>query len=272
LLAIINVQPIDGHRLLRIHDPDEYLLPSERGSAVRTLAALARRSRFVLRAPLLRGQFLLGPQAVASLADATELVTATAAVEGAGIEVLAVPTLQDTRALTRARQGSNQPSAGHLFAVTAAGEHRLRAFAEEARARGREVWRMEPLEGLRLQDFVSDVVQRAVASVARPEEPQPTPEELPGRPTTRVTEPVTLSKEGNRGGHDHLVRTGRDCRNRHHGKPFNAMGADKKRKGAERVAGLPEGASLRTLVACSTAGCNLCWATYVVPDDSTWPD
>jgi hypothetical protein len=272
LLAIIHVQPIDGHRLLRIGDPDEYLLPLERAPAVRALAELAYRSRFVPRAPFLRGQFLLGPKAVADAAGATELITATAAVEGAGIELLAVPTLDDTGALTRARQGSNQLTAGHLFAVTAAGEHRLRAFAEQARARGREVWRLEPLAGVRLEQLVSDAVQRAVASVPRPEETQPGPEELLGKPATRVTEPVTLSKEGNRGGHDHLVRTGRDCRHRHRGKPFNAMGADKKRKGAERVAGLPEGASLKSLVACSTAGCNLCWAIYVVPDDSTWPD
>lgn len=33
-----------------------------------------------------------------------------------------------------------------------------------------------------------------------------------------------------------------------------------------RVAGLPDGAVLRTLRMCKTSGCNLSWATYDVPE------
>jgi hypothetical protein len=226
-------------------------------AAARRLTALAARHRLRPINPSTTATVVLaaGP-------DPDGLLSAAALVAGADAPALALPDSSNTKAADafKAAATNRNPRSLVVWDSAEGGLAWLWRWAAGTGTALLTVHGMDPAEAARGVFSVLLPVTRAAraAAVADPE----------GLETAHVA----LDKVGNRSAAlgDDLRITQRKCPHRA-GSRRRVPSAEAKWKGAENVAGLPEGSILRSLSVCGDMGCTLCWATYRVPRDSGWP-
>jgi hypothetical protein len=206
----------------------------------------------------LRVVVLLGPTA-AALFGKEEWLAGRLAVEACDAKILSIYDNRREAARDEKAAVAGTDREVPLLVLSVPGERLLWKIAADEEKRPRTVIR------IRVGGTREIATSEIIAAIRRPPRSKPNPDsEVPSE--RRVNKKRILSKEGNRGDHDHLVVTERDCTGRKgHGKRANARGADKKWRGAQLVEELPPGTELVALEMCKGSGCNLSCATYSLP-------